>query len=150
MRKMAILIATVALGGLLAASSPVQANALSYIFTTIDVPGSLPGTTGNFGLGINDAGQIVEDFTDSAGTFGFLDAGGKFTTINPPGATFTILFGINNLGQILGTSSSTRHIYYHRAGVRFRHQRFGPDRRAGLRQRRLPRLSRNGQQRYDL
>jgi uncharacterized membrane protein len=112
MRPPTILSAAVAVGGLLAASSPAMAVPSGYTFTTIVVPGSLPGTTGAFDLGINERGQIVGDFTDSAGTHGFLDIGGNFTTINPPGDTFTTLFGINNRGQILGSSSSIGNFLY--------------------------------------
>jgi len=111
-RSTTILTAMVALGGLLAASSPAMAGPSGYTFTTIVVPGSLPGTTGGFALGLNDWGQIVGDFTDNAGTHGFLDTGGKFTAINPPGDTFTLLNGINNLGQILGSSSSIGSFLY--------------------------------------
>ena len=112
MRPTTILTAAVALGGLLTASSPAMAVISSYNFTTIVVPGSLPGTTGDFGLGINDLGQIVGDFADTAGTHAFLDTGGKFTTINPPGDTFTFAVGINNRGQILGSSSSIPNFVY--------------------------------------
>jgi probable HAF family extracellular repeat protein len=35
---------------------------------------------------------------------GFVDSGGRFTTINVPGATNTEVFGINDLGQIVGTT----------------------------------------------
>jgi uncharacterized membrane protein len=112
MRPTTIFTVTAALSGLLAASSPAMAVTSSYIFTTIVVPGSLPGTTGDFGLGINDPGQIVGDFTDNAGTHIFLDTRGNFTTINPLGDTFTTAVGINSRGQILGQSSSTGNFVY--------------------------------------
>jgi uncharacterized membrane protein len=112
MRPTTIFTVTAALSGLLAASSPAMAVTSSYIFTTIVVPGSLPGTTGDFGLGINDPGQIVGDFTDNAGTHIFLDTRGNFTTINPLGDTFTTAVGINSRGPILGQSSSTGNFVY--------------------------------------
>jgi hypothetical protein len=58
-------------------------------------------------------GQIVGEFTDDAGIqHGFLEAGGHFTSISPPGDTFTKLFGINNLGQVLGATSSIANFVY--------------------------------------
>jgi uncharacterized membrane protein len=112
MRPTTILTAAAALGALLTTSPTAQAGVVGYTFTEIDVPGSQPGSTGAFDLGINDLGQIVGDFTDNAGTHGFLDSGGNFTTINPPGDTFTTLVGINNRGQILGQSSSLGNFLY--------------------------------------
>jgi uncharacterized membrane protein len=104
-----ILTTALALGGLLAASSQAMAVPSGYTFTTIVVPGSLGTIAGD----INDRGQIVGEFTDDAGIQrGFLDTGGHLTNINPPGDTFTMLFGINNLGQILGTTSSIANFVY--------------------------------------
>jgi len=36
---------------------------------------------------------------------GFLDVNGAFTTIDVPGSHFTLLYGINNSGQIVGVDS---------------------------------------------
>jgi hypothetical protein len=79
MRPTTILTAAAALGALLTSSPTAQAGVVGYTFTEIDVPGSQPGSTGAFDLGINDLGQIVGDFTDNAGTHGFLDR-----AISPP------------------------------------------------------------------
>ena len=50
---------------------------------------------------VNNAGDLVGN------TFitneGFLDSGGVFSLIDVPGASSTHVFGINNLGQIVGT-----------------------------------------------
>ena len=63
-----------------------SANAATYTFTQIDVPGA-PFTEAH---GINDAGQIVGGFNDSTGSHGFLlDTGGSFIQIDVPGAFFT-------------------------------------------------------------
>ena len=71
----------------------------SYTFATIDVPGSSI-TSAN---GMNNSGQIVGSYADSAGhTHGFLDTRGSFSTINVPGATSTSANGINNFGDIVG------------------------------------------------
>jgi probable HAF family extracellular repeat protein len=51
-------------------------------FTTIDVPGAFSTDAD----GINNAGQIVGNYRDAAGTHGFLYHDGSFTTIDVPGA----------------------------------------------------------------
>jgi probable HAF family extracellular repeat protein len=103
-RKITMLAAAV--GGLLAASTVSQAKAAGYLFTDIDVPGSLPGSTGfSTNLGINNLGQIVGTYNDNQGhSDGFLYSGGKYVTIDAPGATDTYLYGINDAGHILGAS----------------------------------------------
>jgi uncharacterized membrane protein len=66
------------------------------------VPGASLGTVA---LGINDAGQIVGSFfggTPQGTTHGFLNTGGVFTTIDPPGTSFTEARGINDARQIVG------------------------------------------------
>ena len=59
-----LLFGMVVFGGVKTAVADVQ-----YSFTTIDVPGALPGTTS--ANGINDSGQIVGQYADGAGTYGF-------------------------------------------------------------------------------
>src|SRR4051795_5836147 len=76
-----------------------SANAATFSFTQIDVPGA----SFTQAFGINDAGQIVGTFQDSTGPHGFLDTGGSFTQIDVPGASFTTANGINDAGQIVGT-----------------------------------------------
>ena len=66
-KEMTILFAAAALGGILDASWASKAHALGYTFTDIDVPGSQPGTTGFFGLSLNNLGQVVGSYVDSAG-----------------------------------------------------------------------------------
>ena len=69
--------------GFLAAT---QAQAASYIFTTIDVPGAV--TTNP--VSINYAGQIVgafktlADFQGNNSSHGFILSGGSFTTFDVP------------------------------------------------------------------
>jgi hypothetical protein len=62
-----MILAVAALGGLLDASSTSKVHALGYTFTVINVPGSEPGSTGVFGLGMNDLGQVVGTYIESAG-----------------------------------------------------------------------------------
>jgi uncharacterized membrane protein len=106
MRKEATILAAAAAVGSLLALSTSTADALGYTFTDINVPGSQPGSTGNFnGISINNLGQIAGTYIDSAGNFdGFLYTGGKYVTLNAPGATGTFLEGINDLGQVVGTA----------------------------------------------
>jgi probable HAF family extracellular repeat protein len=102
------------LGLLLSAVTPAQD--LSFTFTTIDVPGGLPGSTA---WGINDAGQIVGSFTDSTGGgHGFVYTDGSFAIIDVPGAFFTTLAGINNAGQFVGRfgDSTGNHGFVHTDG----------------------------------
>ncbi len=103
MRK-GVTIFAVALGlnGALAAPS---AHALGYSFVDIDVPGSQAGSTGFFGLSLNNLGQVVGSYEDSAGNEnGFLYSGGKYIALNAPGASGTFLDGINDFGQVVGTA----------------------------------------------
>src|SRR5262249_56669907 len=73
-------------------------------YTTIDDPLGVKGTAAT---GINDAGQIVGTYRDSANVpHGFLLSGGLFTTIDDPSAPAgfsTTVRDINAAGQIVGT-----------------------------------------------
>jgi hypothetical protein len=66
------------------------------VFSDIIVP---TATAGTIAYGINDSGDVVGQFSDSAGTHGFL-FNGSYETLNAPGATVTIAVGINNSGLI--------------------------------------------------
>jgi uncharacterized membrane protein len=63
-----------------------------------------PGATQSRALGMNEVGDVVGLYRDTAGAMhGFLRSPrGEFSTIDVPGATFTIAHGINNLGEIVG------------------------------------------------
>jgi probable HAF family extracellular repeat protein len=95
-------------GAVTVAVSAAAAEAPSYTFTTLDVPGA----SSTAARGINDLGQIVGFFSDSAGTHGFfLDADGSFTAIDVPGASLTTARSINTAGKIVGyfTDSAGTH-----------------------------------------
>ena len=83
----------------------------AFTFTTID----FPGTTRTRLTGLNDHGDVVGDYRDSAGVLhGILLSQGAFTTFDPPGSILTRGIAINNLGVIGGhflDSSNTRHSY---------------------------------------
>jgi probable HAF family extracellular repeat protein len=101
MRLPKTLAATMALGGLIAACPPAIAGVAGYTFTPIDVPGSAFGTTGFFGLSINDLGQVAGDYFDNAGEeHGFLYARGEYTTFDLGGNTGPA--DINDRGQMVG------------------------------------------------
>jgi probable HAF family extracellular repeat protein len=77
----------------------------SYAYTPLNVPGAantLPGE-------INNAGVVVGSTFGLAGPGGFVESfiysGGNFTPYNVPGAFpgTTVLYGINNLGQLVGS-----------------------------------------------
>ena len=74
-----------------------------YKYTTLDDPLATTGTLGTKAFGINNAGQIVGEYDDSAGIHGFLLSGGTYTAFKDPSApNFTEAFGINSAGQIVG------------------------------------------------
>ena len=106
----AVVVSIIALGvmggGIAGGAGP--ASAVSYMFTTFDVPGSNLGTT--YARGINNAGQLTGQYRDGAVTRSFVDAGGVFTTFGVPnplppiGSAGTTLaaYGINDAGQTVG------------------------------------------------
>jgi probable HAF family extracellular repeat protein len=71
---------------------------------------SFPGSASTVANGINDAGDIVGGYTDTAaGRHGFLYSEGAWTTIDAPAPELpntTTLRAINNLGQIAGATQS--------------------------------------------
>ena len=78
--------------------APSPARAADYSFTRIVVPGS----SATFARGINDAGDIVGQFSTGGVIHGFKLANGIYTAIDYPGARFTVATAINNAGQIVG------------------------------------------------
>ena len=73
-------------------------------FTPLDIPGAVHTVAS----GVNDAGIIVGEYTDSSGTrHGFLWQGGSFTPLDVPGAAGTVASGINDAGVIVGSFADT-------------------------------------------
>jgi probable HAF family extracellular repeat protein len=73
--------------------------ASSYIFTSIDVPGSIYSSA----AGINDRSQIVGVYADTnQQQHGFMLDNGTFTIIDVPNSLRTSANGINNDGEIVG------------------------------------------------
>ncbi|HYM90357.1 MAG TPA: hypothetical protein VEW91_01840, partial [bacterium] len=88
--------------GVILAGAPVTLAQMAGPVTRIDAPGA----TTTWLNGINAAGQIVGCGSDIMGgsSHGFVYAGGRFTTIDVPGAgaNGTCANGINDVGQIVG------------------------------------------------
>jgi uncharacterized membrane protein len=84
---------------LLLATAPL-AMTQAGTYTTIDFPGAI-STVAN---GIDTAGDIVGQFTDSSfDLHGFLLSGGVYTQLDVPGASHgTVAYGINDVGQVVG------------------------------------------------
>jgi hypothetical protein len=73
------------------------------VFTSFDPPGSTL-TSPNF---ISPQGVIVGSYLDSSSvSHGFILEGGKYTTVNAPGAAGTSLTGINPSGETSGLTCS--------------------------------------------
>ena len=70
------------------------------VFTTIDFPGAVLTNV----QGINDLGELVGFYTDTAGkTHGFLRSGEQYRSIDFPGAGLTLARGIGPAGDIVGS-----------------------------------------------
>ncbi len=67
----------------------------------------VPGASWTIPRGINAAGHITGSYGDAAGTHGFVYMDGSFTRIDVPFGgpygVFTFAYGINNLGQVVGS-----------------------------------------------
>jgi uncharacterized membrane protein len=86
-------------------ASPAQPGQAAWTFISFDVPGSAnaSGFTNAFPLDINASGDVVGRYVAGGLTHGFLrTAEGSFATIDYPGALFTVAFGINSDGVIVG------------------------------------------------
>jgi probable HAF family extracellular repeat protein len=68
-------------------------------YTTLDYPGAIGGT---YAEGMNDSSQIVGLYSDGTVESGFLYKSGTMTNISFPGSVWTLAFGINSSGDIVG------------------------------------------------
>ena len=111
-----------------------DAGSLDYHGFLRDARGHLtqfdvPGASYTYGLGINNAGQIVGPFGDPAGSHGFLlDIDGSFTAIDAPGSRRTGASGINDAAAAIvlmeksaaakkGLKPMARFVSYGHAGI---------------------------------
>jgi hypothetical protein len=83
----------------------------TYTLLTNTPVGYLPGDVVTFGTAISDAGVVGYSYdpvwqTDGQAEYqGFLDENGFYTAINVPGAQYTKVLDINDLGQMVGYAS---------------------------------------------
>jgi len=71
-------------------------------------PINFPKSTGTEATGINDKGEIVGLYLDSASaSHGFSKIGKKYTSIDVKGETNTVAWGVNNKGQITVYASNS-------------------------------------------
>src|SRR5437667_10381801 len=69
-----------------------------------------PNDTSNFteGRGINNSRLVCGDYLDSAGAFeGFFLSGHTYTNYVVPNSTFTVVLGVNNVGDFSGSDIPT-------------------------------------------
>jgi len=85
-------------------------------YTTVDFPGAAATTL----AGINDDGQIVGFYRDTAGkTHGFVRRGEMYTSIDYPGAAWTNARGIGPAGEVLGAYRMPGEPDFNQHGYRF-------------------------------
>ena len=78
----------------------------STTVTPLTAPSSWNATSVT-AAGINNSGLIVGFYSNSSGTFGFIDNSGHFTTPTDPFGTNPMFFGVNNLGEVVGTDTAS-------------------------------------------
>jgi hypothetical protein len=72
-------------------------------YTPVTLPGSFNAVS-VVATGVDNAGAISGFFTDSGSNMhGFIDNGGVFTQIDVPGGTNTMVLGLNNKDQVVGS-----------------------------------------------
>jgi hypothetical protein len=80
-------------------------NLATSTFTPLNLPAGFHAVSVT-ATDINNSGEISGYYTDTSGkTYGFLDIGGIFSSINDPfgNGTDTMFLGLNNLGQVVGS-----------------------------------------------
>jgi probable HAF family extracellular repeat protein len=105
-RHWALALLSAALSLIVATTAAAQTP--TYTFTPINVPEAREV----FLTGINNAGQIVGYYEDSAYHGLFYSDGTSFTTIDVAGYGYTVALGINNTGQIVGRSGGDGFLLY--------------------------------------
>ena len=118
----AMIVAGLASCGTDAPTSPAAAGSAalerSNSFITLAFPGSIQSQA----WGIDPSGRVVVGAyrTEDDAVHGFVFARGAFTTIDYPGAAFSIATGINGRGEIVGwceDANGIQHGYVQRHGV---------------------------------
>jgi hypothetical protein len=89
-------------------------------FTPFELPGSSPTSTG--GYGINNAGYRSGEYQDfpSTGVRGFIETAGGFQAVDVPGAKYTAVWRMNDVGAAVGTyndATTTAHGFLLEGGL---------------------------------
>lgn len=89
-------------------SHPYTLDLSTGVFTDITLPSSFSAASA-FAAGVNDSGDVAGTYTSgSTGvTAGFLDVGGTFSSILFPGSKSTMVLGINNSDELVGSYVDT-------------------------------------------
>ena len=98
--------------GVLVISAGAQAT-VAYQITTIDAPGQNPAHLQTFLYGINNAGDRVGGYGYVKPIHGYVDVGGAYSHVDPPGTCidsgtpcYNVALAINNNGVIAGHYST--------------------------------------------
>ena len=71
-------------------------------YTAFDAPGSTSANAYTVALAINNAGEIAGTYDSRTASHGYLDNGGVYITLDPPGSIGTIALAINGTGEVAG------------------------------------------------
>jgi hypothetical protein len=71
-----------------------------------------PGSTETEAWRINDSDIAVGWYGLPPSIFGFLLKNGKYATIAHPGSAYTLVVGINNAGQTVGSYTDDKFVYH--------------------------------------
>ena len=64
-------------------------------------------------IGLNDAGEVVGTYIDTAGNYhGFKLVNGHYTSIDPPGSVLTVVTDVNDSGEIVGLYYDAQNVGY--------------------------------------
>src|SRR5262249_12621764 len=84
---------------------PLANNAFLISGGVLTTLPNFPGADATNATAINDAGDIVGTYLLDGSQHGFLYSGNVFSTIDYPGSGLNQVFGINNLGQLVGETA---------------------------------------------
>lgn len=81
-------------------------------FTDVSFPGVCANySCGSEARGINNAGEVVGDYTDTSGNeHGYVLANGSYAIFDVPGQTYMQPNGINNLGEVVGIYEDANYV----------------------------------------
>jgi hypothetical protein len=77
-------------------------NIAANSFANVVLPGSFVATA-NTATGVDNAGDIVGFYVNGTGQHGFLDVAGNIKSLDDPNGTNTMILGVNNNNQLVGS-----------------------------------------------